>query len=71
MTRTVVDALQPLVEVFKSPGDLAKAVHAAENGCESTKGIEASLDRSVSVGGEEWRNCPDPGVYGLLRFLYH
>ncbi len=67
--RTVVDTLQPFIEVFKSTEDLAKAVNAAERGCDSTKGMEASLGRSVYVGGEEWKNCPDPGAYGLLRFL--
>lgn len=68
--RTVVDALQPFVEALKATGgDLAKAVRAAERGCESTKGMRASLGRSVYAGGEEWRNCPDPGTYGLLAFL--
>ncbi|KAI9164081.1 putative dihydroxyacetone kinase protein [Paramyrothecium foliicola] len=67
--RTVVDALQPFVEVFESTNDLGAAVDAATKGCESTKGMMASLGRSVYVGGEEWKNCPDPGAYGLVSFL--
>lgn len=67
--RTVVDALQPFVEVLKSTNDITKAVGAAQKGCDSTKGMEASLGRSVYVGGDEWKNCPDPGAYGLLCFL--
>ncbi|KAI0390873.1 Dak1 domain-containing protein [Xylariaceae sp. FL0594] len=67
--RTVVDTLQPFSEVFAATGDLVQAVDAAQKGCDSTKGIEASLGRSVYVGGEEWKNCPDPGAYGLLAFL--
>ncbi|KAH8660026.1 Dak1 domain-containing protein [Xylariales sp. PMI_506] len=67
--RTVVDALQPFVETFKATANLAAAVTAGEKGCDSTKGMEASLGRSVYVGGDEWKNCPDPGAYGLVALL--
>ncbi|KAI2626740.1 Dak1 domain-containing protein [Hypoxylon sp. NC1633] len=67
--RTVVDALQPFVEVLKATADLRKAVDAAKKGCDSTKGMEPGLGRSVYVGGDKWKKCPDPGAYGLLKFL--
>ncbi|KAH0425138.1 dihydroxyacetone kinase [Colletotrichum camelliae] len=67
--RTVVDALAPFVSTFAASGSLKDAVEAARKGCESTKGMEASLGRSVYVGGEEWKNCPDPGAYGLVKLL--
>ncbi|CAI0643237.1 unnamed protein product [Colletotrichum noveboracense] len=67
--RTVVDALAPFVSTFATSGSLKDAVEAARKGCESTKGMEASLGRSVYVGGEEWKNCPDPGAYGLVKLL--
>lgn len=67
--RTVVDALAPFVEVFAATSCLRRAVEAAEKGCESTKGMQASLGRSVYVGGDKWMNCPDPGAYGLLQLL--
>ncbi|KAF4488216.1 Dihydroxyacetone kinase 1 [Colletotrichum fructicola Nara gc5] len=67
--RTVVDALAPFVFTFAASSSLKDAVEAARKGCESTKGMEASLGRSVYVGGEEWKNCPDPGAYGLVKLL--
>ena len=67
--RTVVDALAPFIEAFTSSGDISTAVQAARKGCENTKGMEASLGRSVYVGGDEWKNCPDPGAFGLVKFL--
>ncbi|KAI8205632.1 Dihydroxyacetone kinase 1 [Colletotrichum sp. SAR 10_76] len=67
--RTVVDALAPFVSTFAASSSLKDAVEAARKGCESTKGMEASLGRSVYVGGEEWKNCPDPGAYGLVKLL--
>ncbi|KAH8887610.1 dihydroxyacetone kinase [Thozetella sp. PMI_491] len=67
--RTVVDTLAPFVEVFSATKDITQAVDAAEKGCESTKGMVASLGRSVYVGGDHWKDCPDPGAYGLLSFL--
>ncbi|CAM1504901.1 Fc.00g024920.m01.CDS01 [Cosmosporella sp. VM-42] len=51
--RTVVDALAPFINTFGDSKDVNLAVGAAIKGCESTKGMEASLGRSVYVGGEE------------------
>ncbi|KAL3958909.1 hypothetical protein ACCO45_007071 [Purpureocillium lilacinum] len=67
--RTVVDALAPFVEILASTLSLQSAVDAARKGCESTKGMEASLGRSVYVSVEGWNSCPDPGAYGLVKFL--
>ena len=67
--RTVVDALAPFVNTFADSEDIVSAIDAARIGCESTKGMEASLGRSVYVGGDEWKNCPDPGAYGLVKLL--
>lgn len=67
--RTLVDSLHPLVQTMVKTKDFSKSVEAAKKGCESTKGMEASLGRSVYVGGDDWKNCPDPGAYGLVEFL--
>lgn len=67
--RTLVDALQPFVLEMLETKDIAKAAEAAKKGCESTNGMEASLGRSVYVGGDAWKNCPDPGAFGLVEFL--
>ena len=67
--RTLVDSLQPFVETMAETHDFSKATVAAKKGCDSTKGMEASLGRSVYVGGDDWKRCPDPGAYGLVEFL--
>lgn len=67
--RTVVDALAPFVATFAGSKDLKAAVEAARKGSDSTKGMEASLGRSVYVGGEEFKNCPDPGAYGFVKLV--
>lgn len=67
--RTVVDALAPFVETLQKTGDMSKAVEAARKGCDGTKGMEASLGRSVYVSVEGWNACPDPGAYGLVKLL--
>lgn len=67
--RTLVDALVPFVEELKRSGDVKRAAEAAKQGAEKTKGMKASLGRTVYVGGEGWQNVPDPGAYGLSEFL--
>ena len=67
--RTLVDALEPFVRVLGEKEDLRLAAEAAREGTESTKGMRASLGRSVYVGGDDWKNVPDPGAYGLSEFL--
>ncbi|KND91306.1 Dihydroxyacetone kinase 1 [Tolypocladium ophioglossoides CBS 100239] len=67
--RTVVDALVPFVATLGETLHLPSAVEAARKGCESTKGMAASLGRSVYVSAEGWDSCPDPGAYGLVKLL--
>ncbi|KFA79101.1 hypothetical protein S40288_07016 [Stachybotrys chartarum IBT 40288] len=67
--RTVIDALVPFVNTLAETLDVKRAVGAATQGCESTKGMKASLGRSVYVSVEGWNSCPDPGAYGLVKLL--
>ncbi|KAF7194438.1 Dihydroxyacetone kinase 1 [Pseudocercospora fuligena] len=67
--RTLVDALAPFVEQLSSTNDIQQAAKAAYEGAEKTKGMEASLGRTVYVGGSGFKEVPDPGAYGLAEFL--
>lgn len=67
--RTLMDALVPFVETLKATGNTKQAAEAAKTGAEKTKGMEASLGRSVYVGGEGHKEVPDPGAFGLSQFL--
>ncbi|KAI4742755.1 dihydroxyacetone kinase [Aureobasidium sp. EXF-12298] len=67
--RTLVDALEPFIEQLAATNDLKKAAQAAKEGSDATKGMKASLGRSVYVGNEGFKEVPDPGAYGLSEFL--
>lgn len=67
--RTLVDALAPFVEQLGKTGDVQKAAQAADEGAKSTKGMKASLGRTVYIGGSGFQEVPDPGAYGLAEFL--
>ncbi|KAK1058769.1 dihydroxyacetone kinase Dak1 [Friedmanniomyces endolithicus] len=67
--RTLVDALAPFVEQLGASGDVQKAAQAADEGAKSTKGMKASLGRTVYVGGSGFKEVPDPGAYGLAVFF--
>jgi dihydroxyacetone kinase len=67
--RTLVDALAPFVEELGGSGDVGKAAAAAEEGAAKTKGMRASLGRTVYVGGSGFEEVPDPGAHGLAVFL--
>jgi len=67
--RTLMDALVPFVNVLKDTGNVQKAAEAAKEGADRTKGMKASLGRSVYVGGTGFEEVPDPGAYGLSIFL--
>ena len=67
--RTLMDALTPFVDVLKKTGNVKKAAEAAKEGADKTKGMKASLGRSVYVGGTGFEEVPDPGAYGLSLFL--
>ena len=67
--RTLVDALQPFVEALGSSGDVSQAAAAADEGSKKTKGMKASLGRTVYVGGSGFEEVPDPGAHGLAVFF--
>ncbi len=67
--RTLMDALAPFVDVLKRTGNVKKAAKAAKEGADKTKGMKASLGRSVYVGGTGFEEVPDPGAYGLSILL--
>lgn len=67
--RTLVDALQPFVETLERSGDVGSAAKAAEEGAQKTKGMKASLGRTVYVGGSGYEEVPDPGAHGLAVFF--
>jgi dihydroxyacetone kinase len=66
--RTLIDALYPFVGTLCRTGSPKKAAAAAAEGAQKTKGMKASLGRSVYVGGN-LEVVPDPGAYGLSEFL--
>ena len=67
--RTLVDALYPFVEVLGETGDVKKAAEAARKAADETKGMKASLGRTVYVGGDLYEEVPDPGAWGLATFF--
>ncbi|KAI9799853.1 MAG: hypothetical protein M1833_003775 [Piccolia ochrophora] len=67
--RTLMDALYPFVETLEQSEDVKKAAAAATEGTKNTKGMKASLGRTVYVGGDSWQEVPDPGAHGLSVFL--
>lgn len=67
--RTLVDALHPFVETLNSTGDVKKSAEAARKGAEGTKGMKASLGRTVYIGGSGFEQVPDPGAWGLSEFF--
>ncbi|KAK4546258.1 hypothetical protein LTR36_001935 [Oleoguttula mirabilis] len=67
--RTLVDALAPFVEQLGASGDVQKAAQAAEQGSKNTKGMKASLGRTVYIGGSGYEEVPDPGAHGLAEFF--
>ncbi|KAJ4305604.1 dihydroxyacetone kinase Dak1 [Kalmusia sp. IMI 367209] len=67
--RTLMDALYPFVDTLSKTGNVDSAAKAAEQGAQVTKGMKASLGRTVYVGGEGWESVPDPGAHGLAELL--
>ena len=67
--RTLVDALYPFVEVLEKTSDVRKAAEAAQEAAAKTKGMPASLGRTVYVGGSGFEKVPDPGAWGLASFF--
>jgi dihydroxyacetone kinase len=67
--RTLMDALFPFVRTLSQSGSIDLAAKAADEGAQGTKGMEASLGRTVYVGGEGFQQVPDPGAHGLAELL--
>ena len=67
--RTLMDALFPFVKTLSKTANLDDAAKAADEGAKETKGMKASLGRTVYVGGEGWQGVPDPGAHGLAELL--
>lgn len=67
--RTLVDALYPFVDVLEKTGSCKKAAGASKDGAEGTKGMRASLGRTVYIGGSGFEQVPDPGAWGLACFF--
>lgn len=67
--RTLVDALYPFIESLSSTGNVMKAAEASRKGAEGTKGMKASLGRTVYIGGKGFEQVPDPGAWGLSEFF--
>ncbi len=67
--RTLVDALYPFVDTLAETGDMQEAAFAAHRGANGTKGMQASLGRTVYIGGSGFEQVPDPGAWGLAVFL--
>jgi dihydroxyacetone kinase len=67
--RTLVDALHPFVEVLGKTGDVKQAAEASQAAADGTKGMKASLGRTVYVGGSGFEEVPDPGAWGLAAFF--
>jgi len=67
--RTLIDALYPFVEVLQQTGDVTQAAEAAQKAAEGTKGMKASLGRTVYIGGSGFEQVPDPGAWGLASFF--
>jgi dihydroxyacetone kinase len=67
--RTLIDALYPFVQTLSKTGSIEEAAIAAQKGAQGTKGMKASLGRTVYVGGEGFQQVPDPGAHGLAELL--
>lgn len=67
--RTLMDALIPFVQALAADKSLSQAVTAARDGVKATKGMRASLGRSVYVEESAWSLVPDPGAEGVLSIL--
>lgn len=67
--RTLMDALYPFVDTLTKTENIDKAAAAAQEGSRGTQGMQASLGRTVYVGGEGLQEVPDPGAHGLAELL--
>lgn len=67
--RTLMGALCPLVETLSKTELVEEAAAAADRAAKGTKGMKASLGRTVYVGGQGFQEVPDPGAHSLAELL--
>lgn len=67
--RTLVDALVPFVDKLGETGSVKESAEAGLAGAKATKGMKASLGRTVYIGGSGYEEVPDPGAWGLACFF--
>ncbi|KAF3913413.1 hypothetical protein ABW20_dc0109461 [Dactylellina cionopaga] len=68
--RTVMDALIPFCETYKSSESFEKAAKAGMEGAEKTEGMKARFGRATYVKGREgYVEPPDPGAWAIREML--
>lgn len=68
--RTMVDALQPALDAWKSRSNLTEAAEAARRGAEATKSmIKARAGRSSYVGERDLAGVADPGAEAVAKLF--
>ncbi|KAG7195059.1 Dihydroxyacetone kinase 2 [Scheffersomyces spartinae] len=70
--RTLIDALQPFIDILHESGDTSRALQAAQVGCENTKKMKAKFGRASYVSSEQFEReggIPDPGAVGVVALL--
>ena len=68
--RTMIDALQPALDVFSRSGGLAEAASAARRGSDATAAMNsARAGRSTYVSAENLKGISDPGAEAVALLL--
>jgi ATP-dependent dihydroxyacetone kinase len=68
--RTMIDALQPALDVLSRSGDLAEAARAARQGADATAAMtKARAGRSTYVTAENLKGNNDPGAEAVALLL--
>lgn len=68
--RTMIDALEPALDVLVAGGSISDASHAARDGAEATATmVSARAGRSAYVPSNHLQGIPDPGAEGVARLF--
>jgi ATP-dependent dihydroxyacetone kinase len=68
--RTMIDALQPALDVFSRSGGIAEAARAAREGADATAAMSrARAGRSTYVSAENLKGINDPGAEAVALLL--
>lgn len=68
--RTMIDALEPALDVLVAGGSLAEAARAARTGADETvQMLNAKAGRSAYVPADHLSGVPDPGAEGVARLF--